>query len=44
VYVDNLNVSSVPVPAAIWLFASGLIGMLGFYRVKAKHKIPFDKA
>ena len=27
-----LSVSSVPVPAAVWLFGSGLIGLLGFAR------------
>ena len=26
--------SAVPVPAAIWLFASGLIALTGFYRRK----------
>jgi hypothetical protein len=28
-YDMNVNVSSVPVPAAVWLFASGLIGLIG---------------
>jgi len=32
---DNINVSSaVPVPAALWLFISGLIGLVGFSRSK----------
>ena len=32
--VDDLtySVASVPIPAAFWLFGSGLIGMLGFMR------------
>ncbi len=29
-----LNVSTVPVPAAVWLFGSGLIGLIGFTRRK----------
>ena len=29
------SISSVPVPAAIWLFGSGLIGLVGFARRKA---------
>lgn len=34
--IDNLVVSStvVPVPAAIWLFGSGLFGLLGFSRLQ----------
>jgi hypothetical protein len=28
-YIDNVNISAVPVPAAIWLFASGLLGLAG---------------
>ena len=27
-------VSPVPVPAALWLFSSGLIGLVGFSRTK----------
>lgn len=30
----TLNVSAVPVPAAVWLFASGLLGLLGISRRK----------
>ena len=30
----TLTVSSVPVPAALWLFGSGLIGLVGFARRK----------
>jgi len=32
--VDSLTVSAVPVPAAIWLFGSGLVGMVGMARRK----------
>ncbi|HHJ17122.1 MAG TPA: DUF3530 family protein [Gammaproteobacteria bacterium] len=31
----NAPLSAVPVPAAVWLFGSGLIGLLGFARRKA---------
>lgn len=31
-HIDNVNVSSVPVPAAVWLFGSALFGLLGFGR------------
>ena len=39
VVLDNLSavttpVSTVPVPAAVWLFGSGLIGLIGFARRK----------
>ena len=30
VYFDNVSVSTVPLPAAVWLFGSGLIGLIGF--------------
>jgi hypothetical protein len=30
VYFDNLQHSQVPVPAAVWLLGSGLVGLLGF--------------
>ena len=29
-----LSVSAVPVPAAVWLFGSGLIGLIGFAKRK----------
>lgn len=32
--VDNYFVSAVPVPAAAWLFASGLLGLIGIARRK----------
>jgi hypothetical protein len=31
---DNFNITLVPVPAAVWLFASGLIGLIGVARRK----------
>jgi hypothetical protein len=31
-WVATSNVSAVPVPAAVWLFGSGLIGLVGFAR------------
>jgi hypothetical protein len=31
---DNIVVSAVPVPAAFWLFGSGLIGLIGVARRK----------
>jgi hypothetical protein len=34
--VQSGDVSAVPVPAAVWLFGSGLIGLLGVARCKKK--------
>ena len=34
-FYDNVNFSVVPVPAAIWLFGSGIIGLIGLARRKA---------
>ncbi|MDX2487444.1 MAG: VPLPA-CTERM sorting domain-containing protein [Gammaproteobacteria bacterium] len=31
---DNFTITAVPVPAAIWLFGSGLIGLIGIARRK----------
>ncbi len=31
---DIVNTSIVPIPAAAWLFASGIIGLVGFARRK----------
>jgi len=33
--IDNINVSAVPIPAAVWLFGSGLLGLVGFARKRA---------
>jgi hypothetical protein len=36
--IDNVSVvavSSVPLPAAIWMFSSALVGLLGFTRLKS---------
>jgi hypothetical protein len=35
-YINELNVSAVPVPAAVWLFGSGLIALIGLARRKAR--------
>ena len=32
---DNIVVSAVPIPSAVWLFGSGLIGLIGLARRKA---------
>lgn len=32
--IDNVVVSAVPVPAAVWLFGSGLVGLAGIARRK----------
>lgn len=32
--LDNISVSSVPVPAAVWLFGTGLVGLIGVARRK----------
>ena len=34
-FLDNIEVSAVPVPAAAWLFGSALLGFFGFSRKKA---------
>lgn len=31
---DNVEISAIPIPAAVWLFGSGLIGLLVFARRK----------
>jgi len=33
--IDNISFSVVPVPAAVWLFGSGLVGLIGLTRRKA---------
>ena len=32
--IDNIVVSSVPLPAAVWLFGSGLLGLIGIAKSK----------
>ena len=34
-YINTLEVTAVPVPAAVWLFGTGLIGLVGVARRKA---------
>ena len=34
IYTDSVRVSAVPVPPAVWLFGSGLIGLVGIARRK----------
>jgi len=38
--IDNLEYSVVPVPAAVWLFGTALIGLVGFARRKQQSGIP----
>ena len=33
--IGTVNISNVPVPAAVWLFGSGLLGLIGVARRKA---------
>jgi hypothetical protein len=33
----DVAVSAVPIPATIWLFSSGLIGLIGFARRKTQY-------
>ena len=33
-YVDNIRANYVPIPATVWLFGSGLIGLIGLARRK----------
>ena len=35
VWFDNVSVPAVPIPPAVWLFGSGLIGLIGVARRKA---------
>ncbi|WP_297293005.1 PEP-CTERM sorting domain-containing protein, partial [Oceanicoccus sp.] len=35
--VRSGDVSAVPVPAAVWLFGSGLVGLIGVSRRKRRH-------
>jgi len=34
VYLDNVVISAVPLPAAVWLFVSGITGLFGLARFK----------
>lgn len=34
-YIRNADVTVIPVPAAVWLFASGLLGLAGVARRRA---------
>jgi hypothetical protein len=34
--LDNVNVAAVPVPAAAWMFLSGMTGLLTFGKKKAQ--------
>ena len=34
---DSTSYTVVPVPAAIWLFGSGLLGLVGFIKYRQKH-------
>ena len=36
--VSGVSVAAVPLPAAVWMFASGLMGFLGFSKRKAQNK------
>ena len=35
-FYDNINVAAVPVPGAVWLFGSALMGFMGFSRRNKK--------
>jgi hypothetical protein len=34
IFIDDLMVSAVPIPPALWLFGSGLLGLIGIARRK----------
>lgn len=38
-FAGDMSVSEVPVPAAMWLFGSGLLGLIGVARRKADHNL-----
>jgi hypothetical protein len=40
VWFDNATVSNVPIPAAVWLFASGLMGLVGMAGRTREDRIP----
>ena len=33
--LDNISMNVIPIPAAVWLFGSGLVGLIGWSRRKA---------
>jgi hypothetical protein len=35
---DNVNVNAVPLPPALWLFGSAILGLMGIARVKHDHQ------
>ncbi|MEI6067449.1 MAG: hypothetical protein WCP96_08930 [Methylococcaceae bacterium] len=35
-FYDDINVAAVPVPGAVWLFGSALMGFMGFLRLNKK--------
>ncbi len=37
-YLSGMEVQAVPIPAAVWLFGSGLMGLLGLQRRKTANK------
>ncbi len=34
--IDNITISTVPIPGAIWLFGSAIVGLAGFRKYKLK--------
>jgi hypothetical protein len=36
---DNVDVDPVPIPAAVWLFGSGLMGLFGLSRKRRKNQV-----
>lgn len=34
--MDNLTIGAVPIPSAVWLFGSGLLGLVGAARRKER--------
>ena len=41
-FAGSMQVSQVPIPAAVWLFGSGLLGLIGVARRKARHEYRLD--
>lgn len=38
-YLDDFKIITIPLPAGIWLFSSGLAGLIGMSRIKKKRLI-----